>query len=64
MRLITGVENFRQDLRTLEASASEQAEAQLTQTEILQRIVQRRTFAPAQYHLLDTLTLLQEDRAR
>lgn len=59
-----GVEDFRQGLRTLEASASEQEEAQLTQIEILQRIEQRRTFSPAQHHLPDTLTLLQEDRAR
>jgi predicted HTH domain antitoxin len=38
--------------------------ALLTQIEILQRIEQRRTFAPAQYQLPDTLTLLQDDRAR
>lgn len=64
MSLVTGAEDFRQDLKTLETSASEQAKAQLTQIEILQRIEQRRTFAPAQHHLPDTLTLLQEDRAR
>jgi hypothetical protein len=38
--------------------------AQLTQAEILRRIEQRRTFSPAQQNLPDTLTLLQEDRAR
>ena len=58
------VEDFRQNLRVLETSASERKEAQLTQNEILQRIEQRRTFSPAQHHLPDTLTLLQEDRAR
>jgi predicted HTH domain antitoxin len=62
--ILYGVEDFQQDLRTLEASASEQEEAQLTQTEILQRIEQRRTFSPAQHHLPDTLTLLQDDRSR
>jgi len=38
--------------------------AQSVQEEVLQRIEQRRTFSPAQYNLSDTLTLLQEDRAR
>jgi len=37
---------------------------QLIQAEILRRIEQRRTFSPAQQNLPDTLTLLQEDRAR
>jgi hypothetical protein len=57
-----GVEEFQQDLRTLEANGSELEQAQPTQTEILQRIEQRRTFSPAQHNLPDTLTLLQEDR--
>jgi hypothetical protein len=43
---------------------SEPEEAQLTQTEVLQRIEQRRTFSPAQHHLPDTLALLQDDRSR
>jgi predicted HTH domain antitoxin len=47
-----------------ELTISEPALAQPTQAEILQRIEQRRTFAPAQHHLLDTLTLIQDDRAR
>lgn len=59
-----GVEEFRQGLRILEANGSELEQAQPTQTEILQRIEQRRTFSPAQHNLPDTLTLLQEDRAR
>lgn len=59
-----GVEDFRQDLRNLEANGFAQAQTQPTQVEILQRIEQRRTFCPAQHHLPDTLTLLQEDRAR
>ena len=59
-----GVEDFRQDLRTLEANSLAQAQTQPTQAEILQRIEQRRNFCPAQHHLPDTLTLLQEDRAR
>lgn len=59
-----GVEDFRQDLRTLEANSLTQAQTQTTQAEILQRIEQRRTFCPAQHHLPDPLTLLQEDRAR
>jgi hypothetical protein len=59
-----GVEEFRQDLRMLDANGSELKQAQSTQAEILQRIEQRRTFSPAQHNLPDTLTLLQEDRAR
>jgi predicted HTH domain antitoxin len=59
-----GVEDFRQDLRTLEANSSELKGALPTQAEILNRIEQRRTFTPAQHHLPDTLVLLQEDRAR
>ena len=63
-----GVEDFQQDLRTLEVNGSEQEQHQHqhqpTQAEVLQRIEQRRTFAPAQYYLPDTLTILQEDRAR
>ena len=59
-----GVEDFQQDLRTLEVNGSEQEQHQPTQTEVLQRIEQRRTFSPAQHHLPDTLTILQEDRAR
>ena len=63
-----GVEDFQQDLRTLEVNGSEQEQHQHqhqpTQTEVLQRIEQRRTFSPAQHHLPDTLTILQEDRAR
>jgi predicted HTH domain antitoxin len=61
-----GVEDFQQDLRTLEVNGSEQEQEQHqpTQTEVLQRIEQRRTFSPAQHHLPDTLTILQEDRAR
>ncbi|MBW4552062.1 MAG: UPF0175 family protein [Aphanocapsa sp. GSE-SYN-MK-11-07L] len=58
------VEEFRQDLRTLEANRSELKGALLTQAEILNRIEQRRTFAPALRNLPDTLTLLQEDRVR
>ena len=61
-----GVEDFQQDLRTLEVNGSEQEQHQHqpTQADVLQRIEQRRTFAPAQYYLPDTLTILQEDRAR
>lgn len=59
-----GVEEFRQDLRMLNANGSELQQVQPTQAEILQRIEQRRTFSPAQHNLPDTLTLLQEDRAR
>jgi predicted HTH domain antitoxin len=63
-----GVEDFQQDLRTLEVNGSEQEQHQHqhqpTQAEVLQRIEQRRTFSPAQHHLPDTLTILQEDRAR
>ncbi len=58
------VKQFRQNLRTLEANGSELEQAQPTQTEILQRIEQRRTFSPAQHSLPETSTLLQEDRAR
>ncbi len=59
-----GVEDLQQDLRELNSSGLSSKQAQLPQTEILRRIEQRRTFAPAQHHLPDTLTLLQEDRAR
>lgn len=59
-----GVEQFQQNLRTLEANGLELEQAQPTQMEILQRIEQRRTFFPAQHKLPDTFTLLQEDRAR
>lgn len=59
-----GVEEFRQDLRMLDANGSELKQAQPTQAEILQRIEQRRTFSPAQHNLPDILTLLQEDRGR
>jgi predicted HTH domain antitoxin len=59
-----GVEDFRQDLKTLEANGSDREQHQPTQEEVLQRIEQRRTFSPAQSHLPDTLTILQEDRAR
>lgn len=58
------VEDFREDLRALEANGLAQAQTQPTQEKILQRIEQRRTFCPAQHHLPDTLTLLQDDRAR
>lgn len=43
---------------------ADRPETQLTQTELLQRIEQRRTFSPEQHHLPDTLTLLQDDRDR
>ncbi|KPQ33469.1 MAG: toxin-antitoxin system antidote component [Phormidesmis priestleyi Ana] len=59
-----GVEDFRQDLNALEANGSDREQHQPTQTEVLKRIEQRRTFSPAQSHLPDTLTILQEDRAR
>ena len=59
-----GVEDFRQDLKSLGASHSEIKPKQLTQLEILQRIDRRRTFSPAKHHLPDALTLLQEDRDR
>jgi predicted HTH domain antitoxin len=59
-----GVEDFRQDLRTLEKNSLAQVQIQPTQAEILQRIERRRTFCPAQHNLPDTLTLLQDDRAR
>ncbi len=59
-----GVEEFRQNLRILEGNGSQQTQNQPTQATILQRIEQRRTFCPAQHHLPDTLTLLQDDRAR
>lgn len=58
-----GVEDFRQDLRTLEANGLAQVQTQPTQADILQRIEQRRTFSPSQHDLPDTLTLLLEDRA-
>jgi predicted HTH domain antitoxin len=58
------VEDFQQDLSTLETNSSELKGALPTQAEILNRIEQRRTFTPAQHHLPDTLALLQEDRAR
>jgi predicted HTH domain antitoxin len=57
-------EDFQQDLRTLETKGSELEQTQPTQTEILQRIEQRRTFTPTQNNLPDILTLLQEDRTR
>ncbi len=53
---------FRQDFDTLESNGFEQD--QPNQADILHRIEQRRTFSPNQQHLPDTLTLLQEDRAR
>ncbi len=59
-----GVEDFQQDLRTQSANGSQQKQNQPTQANILQRIEQRRTFSPAQHHLPDTLTLIQDDRAR
>ncbi len=59
-----GVEDFRQDFRTLEPSGLAPKQTPATQTEILQRIEQRRTFTPAQHQFSDTLVLLQEDRAR
>ena len=59
-----GVEDFQQDLITLEGNGVDQADAQTAQAKTLQRIEQRRTFCPAHHHLPDTLTLLQEDRAR
>lgn len=59
-----GVEDFRQDLRTQEANGLAQVQTQPTQAVILQRIEQRRTFSPSQHDLPDTLTLLQDDRAR
>lgn len=58
------VENFQQDLTILETNGVDQAKGQPSQVEIMQRIEQRRTFCPAQHHFPDTLTLLQEDRAR
>ncbi len=58
------VEKFQQDLTVLGINGVNQAKVQPSQVEILQRIEQRRTFCPAQHHLPDTLTLLQEDRAR
>lgn len=59
-----GNENVRQDPATLPVNALDLAEVKPSQAEILQRIEQRRTFCPAAHHLPDTLTLLQEDRAR
>lgn len=56
-----GIEDFRQDLTIL---GTDQTQVKPSQSEILQRIAQRRTFCPAQHQLPDTLTLLQEDRAR
>jgi predicted HTH domain antitoxin len=56
-----GLANLRPELPI---NSPEAAQAQVTQTAILQRMEQRRTFSPAQHHLPDTLTLLQEDRAR
>jgi|GEM_PF-217783 len=57
-------EDIRQDFNILENNSVDQADVQPSQAEILQRIEQRRAFCPAQYNLPDTLTLLQEDRAR
>lgn len=59
MSVHDGAEDFRQDLNRVN-----KAEVQSSQAEILRRIEQRRTFSPARHHLPDTLTLLQEDRAR
>ncbi|WP_247217815.1 UPF0175 family protein [Synechococcus sp. C9] len=59
-----GVADLGKDLTDLEANGVHQAEVQPSQAEILQRIEQRRTFCPAQYHLPDTLTFLQQDRNR
>ena len=58
------VEEFPQDLKTLEANDSKLGQTQPTQKEILQRIEKRRTFSPSQNNLPDTLILLQEDRNR
>lgn len=58
------VEDFRQDLRNLKIDGVDQTQVQPSQTEILQRIEQRRTFRPTQHRLPDTLALLQEDRSR
>ncbi len=49
---------------SLEANGVVPTKTPMTQAEILQRMEQRRTFAPSQHHLPDTLTLLQDDRAR
>jgi predicted HTH domain antitoxin len=62
--IYASVEDFRQNLRTLKTNGSELDPVHLTQAEILQQIEQRRTFSPAPHHLPDTLTLLQDDRAR
>lgn len=58
------VEDLRQDLTTLGINGVDQVNVRPSQSEILQRIEQRRTFCPAEHHLPDSLTLLQEDRAR
>ncbi|WP_448570149.1 UPF0175 family protein [Trichothermofontia sp.] len=58
------IEDFHKDRIRLENDGVGQPQVHPSQAEILQRIEQRRTFCPAQYHLPDTLTLLQEDRAR
>lgn len=60
-----GVEDLPQDLITPEANGSDlEADQPPTQAKILQRIEQRRTFSPTHHDLPDTLTLLQQDRAR
>lgn len=51
-------------MRSVEVNDGDQAQAQPSQAEILQRIKQRRAFCPEQDNMPDTLTLLQEDRAR
>ncbi|NJK61670.1 MAG: UPF0175 family protein [Synechococcaceae cyanobacterium SM2_3_1] len=58
------IESFWQNLATLESNGVDHTKAGLSQAEILKRIEQRRTFSPAQHHLPDTLTLIQEDRSR
>jgi len=59
-----GNEDFRQDLATLAIDGVDSAQMKPPQAAILHRIEQRRTFCPAAHDLPDTLTLLQEDRAR
>ena len=57
-------QDFQQNLSYLEANRLATASSLPTQTEVLQRMEQQRTFEPAQHHLPATFTLLQEDRAR
>jgi len=59
-----GKEYFQQDRDTPPVNGVDTAQMKPSQAEILQRIEKRRTFCPAAHHLPDTLTLLQEDRAR